>query len=795
MVAAFSIVTAAPALAAAPDSVTVTTTTTRAGQSSGYTVAIDTSATGGLAVGGDINITFPSGTTVPDSIYYQNVTVSSGGSSANVASGNIGVDGRTVTLKTPVAVAAGGTVSVIFSQVAGIKNPKIASHAADNTSYKVSASTASDTTPKTSAAYNITAWISASTMQLAYQSSTTVTGAGFKPGFEVNLAQTGGAAGMGPVEVDEDGTFSTVGFGTGIANVITATDGSGRTASTSTAVVVLPRMSLTPSSGNVGSNVVIKVLDISGTPTAIQLSGANWVTPATTPALPTTKTDVDADGAQDDVQVVAAIPPGTAAGSKAITFTHSGSGTAVATLTVASKAIVLDPGSGPPGATVMCSGAGFKPNTTYATGIMLILNPPAGMTAINTASIQTDGSGAFVVPCQIPATVTPGGYAVAAVLTDPVTLAQDTAASLFTVTATSLQIQPASGPYGTRFTISGGSNMVGTAGTIYVNGIALASPTPTITQPAGVMTPATITATGVAPYSLGTNNVQVKSATAAGTTTAAATFEILRPTCTVNVDEVARGGSVIFEGEGWLPGQSGMVSITLTYNVSAVATTRVAYATPNTDGSIYATMAIPSNADANQTATFAAADPASIGNTSLTGTLKISQGKITLDPESGPIGTVVTVSGVGFPPQQGITSLTMNNIPVILGLSVLTDPSGAFETQFTVPGFEASGYPVTATISGETASAAFQVTPGGETLTTPATAFSTISDCIVIAWTFDAGTQGWQKYDPTPGATSDMTSMVALQGYWIQVAEDCTLTYANNTWNLKAGWNLIGWPS
>jgi hypothetical protein len=206
-------------------------------------------------------------------------------------------------------------------------------------------------------------------------------------------------------------------------------------------------------------------------------------------------------------------------------------------------------------------------------------------------------------------------------------------------------------------------------------------------------------------------------------------------------------------------------------------------------------MMIPSSAGANQTATFSAADPASIGNTSLIGTLQISQGKITLEPQSGPIGTTVTVKGVGFPPQQGVTSLTMNNIPVILGLTVLTDASGAFEAQFNVPGFEASGYPVTATIAGETASAAFQVTPGGETATTPAMAFSTITDCIVIAWTFDASTQGWQKYDPTPGATSDMTSMVALQGYWIRVAEDCTLTYGNNTWNLKAGWNLIGWPS
>jgi hypothetical protein len=95
----------------------------------------------------------------------------------------------------------------------------------------------------------------------------------------------------------------------------------------------------------------------------------------------------------------------------------------------------------------------------------------------------------------------------------------------------------------------------------------------------------------------------------------------------------------------------------------------------------------------------------------------------------------------------------------------------------------------------EAASEAFQITTAGAGAVTPATALATISDCIVIAWTFDAATQGWQKFDPNPEATSDLASMVGLQGYWIEVSADCTLTYGNNTWNLKAGWNLIGWPS
>jgi hypothetical protein len=30
-------------------------------------------------------------------------------------------------------------------------------------------------------------------------------------------------------------------------------------------------------------------------------------------------------------------------------------------------------------------------------------------------------------------------------------------------------------------------------------------------------------------------------------------------------------------------------------------------------------------------------------------------------------------------------------------------------------------------------------------------------------------------------------------GYWINVTEPCVLSYGGRTWELKEGWNLIGW--
>ena len=70
---------------------------------------------------------------------------------------------------------------------------------------------------------------------------------------------------------------------------------------------------------------------------------------------------------------------------------------------------------------------------------------------------------------------------------------------------------------------------------------------------------------------------------------------------------------------------------------------------------------------------------------------------------------------------------------------------------------------------------------------------SSIAGKYSIVWAFDATTQEWKLYDTAPGAISTLTRLTKGQGYWMQVTEDCTLTYGGNTYSLKAGWNLIGW--
>jgi len=64
---------------------------------------------------------------------------------------------------------------------------------------------------------------------------------------------------------------------------------------------------------------------------------------------------------------------------------------------------------------------------------------------------------------------------------------------------------------------------------------------------------------------------------------------------------------------------------------------------------------------------------------------------------------------------------------------------------------------------------------------------------VVRVWGFDNATKTWKMYDPADAAGSDLTTLNAGDGYWINVNADCTLIYGTFNKALSTGWNLIGW--
>jgi hypothetical protein len=96
----------------------VQVSTGAAGQQAAYTVIFTTGPGGALAAGIDrVNCEFPSGTTIPSAILSSTVTVN-GTPSTLVTSG-----GMIVSVTAPAAVAAGGQVTLVFTEAAGLRNP------------------------------------------------------------------------------------------------------------------------------------------------------------------------------------------------------------------------------------------------------------------------------------------------------------------------------------------------------------------------------------------------------------------------------------------------------------------------------------------------------------------------------------------------------------------------------------------------------------------------------------------------------------------------------------------------
>ena len=128
---------------------------------------------------------------------------------------------------------------------------------------------------------------------------------------------------------------------------------------------------------------------------------------------------------------------------------------------------------------------------------------------------------------------------------------------------------------------------------------------------------------------------------------------------------------------------------------------------------------------------------------------------------------------------------------------------------------DTSGNPLTETTWSFTTSASYSIelTKGWNLISLPvvpnntaiATVLGSAADSIETIWAYDALTDTWFVYHPDGSETSDLTSMTAGYGYWINYLSDSStnLVGAGNliqegnstppSRKLKEGWNLIGY--
>ncbi|MFC1956252.1 hypothetical protein ACFLWZ_07050 [Chloroflexota bacterium] len=73
---------------------------------------------------------------------------------------------------------------------------------------------------------------------------------------------------------------------------------------------------------------------------------------------------------------------------------------------------------------------------------------------------------------------------------------------------------------------------------------------------------------------------------------------------------------------------------------------------------------------------------------------------------------------------------------------------------------------------------------------------ASIDDYLISAYSYqaDEGIEGWTVFNPAwPAVQNSLETLYMGRGYWINVSQDCTLEWGSNTYELNAGWNLIGW--
>jgi len=763
-----------------------------------------------VAGSGTATVTFPTGVTLPATIDKSRMSAGAGTDLNPLTSdATISTSTRKVTFTVPAtnsagaavsdAIDAGDTVTVFFSQLAGILNPAksgvAGTTAATQGDVVTSEQATANTVVNSSATPSFATTMSVSATTAAEGDSVTVTLGGFTPGLTVSLDAGGALAGSATVGTDRKATITADRKGTG--TTVDATDTAGITAGTKT--LSLKAALTVTATGKAGDTITLtgknftagsNVAGIS----SILFGGSAIVAGQKVTTLPYTLVDKDADSTLDDFAIKILIPSGAKSGINQIKVTDAAAVSATANVTVTGRSVVITPDSGPPGTVVTITGTGFPASIATASANTSAISGPSGPGTVT--GLFTDGSGALPGSDQF---TIPAGAATSTITLTVSILGADSVASTgsdkFTVTSRVLTVAPTSGPRGTKVLITGtkftASNTV-TANTITVDGVTATHAVANLTSSGDVP--------GISldiPAAAGIGSKTISLADNASTPLVGTTkFEVTVPTIASASDSATMGESVTVTGAGWVPNKT--VTVTLK---SATVTVATKVATSDSNGDFETTVAIPTTVGVGpKTVTFTAADAATYGNTATAVNVKITKPAVTLSVAEAVVGSVVDVEASGFAPQSGLSVLTIGGADVKVGVTT-SDTLGSLSTSFIVPGVTGSNI-VTVTVGAESVSTSINVVAStvvaAAATTAPADIFADVianDDNLVRVWRFDNATQGWNFYDPRPAfaAANTLEKSGAGDIVWVNVsvAQTVATLTDTNAGALVIGWNLI----
>lgn len=747
-----------------------------------YTIVTEIGALAGhqlLEDAGQIVVTFASGTTVPASInanaiYVNAIPTSANGTNAVPPAPPV-VVGRVVTITTPVAVASGAALTVIFTAAAGVLNPAWAA-----ATYSLTVATISNVTPEatySSGYFAITPTITLSPTSGGRSTVVTVTGAGYRASTGVDITYGSVTLASGTSDASGNISIAATVSSTAVrgAGSVVATDGSG-TASAVATFTVTSSLTLTPTSGLAGSTVV--------------LSGSNWPAStavmvgfagaaATQAGLTTVGSGNATTNANGTMQSVAGgqatgtlflIPQGATPGTKTFAVTV-GAEVVTSTFEVTARALTISPTSGPVGTAVSISATGLS---TSGNALPTINGMPWATTLRVLTTAIDAGAGGAALYTSAGATLVSDGVKVG---DWAINTTDSSSCRITAVTTTTLAC-----------TLAGGTENdwdIGEA-LVVIAGI-------TIDSSGNLNTTLSIgNANANATATTSTAGVQKIEVVDSGGRIASANFTITSRSLTLTPTTGVARSNVQVTGAGWPVGRT----VGLFYTNPGTAEQSWGTATADSAGNIAfiaANLAGAAAASQATTVTARATTAAAVALTAVISTFTVPAAAITVTPAIGATGSNVTIAGTGFQPQSPLNAITLGGVQVHPGTTVVTDASGAWTMVVMVPGVVAGITNVNTTVNitgAPSLTRLFEVTAAADSARVQLNGFGTN---LLRVWGFSASTQRYQLYDPAAAAASDLPALVRGGGYWINLTAAQTVVIGSNSYVLLAGWNLIGY--
>lgn len=350
--------------------------------------------------------------------------------------------------------------------------------------------------------------------------------------------------------------------------------------------------------------------------------------------------------------------------------------------------ITPNPASGPFGISVTLTGSGFADSVPVTVDY--------ASTPISTSPSPCKSSGSGAISCSF---TVQGGLGGSNVISATDTY-NNVAYSQFMVTQPIIELSPSSGPLGTTVSITGSGFAPSVTVTVSYGGAKVATGTSTSSG--------AFQATFSVPAS-----AQSQSVTAVDSdgNTASEYFAVTVPSVSASPTSGAVGTQVTLTGSGFAPSSS----VTVTFDTTKLSTS----CTSSGSGDLSCTFTVPTSGTGSQTVTVTD----SYGNAA-TALFLVTAPALSLNPTSGPVGTLVTATSNGFPAS---TSVSISFSGAVLSTSpstCVTSSSGALNCIFAVPSSPAGQKIVIATDSfGGAANATF-------TITTPTLSLSIYSGIV-----------------------------------------------------------------